>query len=153
MDPGEASALVDLIVSVVSTLSYYNDRAREEEIAKYRKENLVEMVKDDPDSVLVARIDGRLAGFCLSYYDDGLLWLSWFGVATDSRGIGIGRRLIAALEESAPKRGCHKVWCDTRVPNVQSAQVLTRAGYKQLCRLENHWYGQDFFLWEKVLSE
>jgi ribosomal protein S18 acetylase RimI-like enzyme len=151
MSAVDAERTSALIAAVVRPLHYYNDRARREELRKYTPDGLLALVKDDPDSVLVAERSSLLLGFAISQYDAGLLWLSWFGVAQESRGQGVGLRLLDAVEHSAGTRHAHKVWCDSRMANVESARALTAAGYQQVCQLTNHWYGQDFYIWEKLL--
>lgn len=148
----EAAPVAQLVRDVVTAIPYYNDRARTEELAKYLPEELVRQVEDDPDAVLVAVLDDQLVGFCISHYDDGLLWLSWFGVRADVRGQGAGSALLAAFAATARPRRAHKLWCDTRTDNLRSQSVLRKAGYRQICTLSNHWYGQDFILWEAALE-
>jgi len=153
MRKDEARAVEELFRDVVSPLTYYNSRALEEELTKYAAAHLEALVDQDPDAILVARIDAELVGFCISSYDDGLLWLAWFGVSASARGRGFGVYLLEALERSASRRRAHKVWCDTRTSNEVSARVLERAGYNRIAELTNHWYGQDFYLWEKVVRD
>ncbi|MBI3813383.1 MAG: GNAT family N-acetyltransferase [Nitrospinae bacterium] len=152
MNYDDAPQLSHLVEVVITKLAYYNTREQQEELAKYSREALCALIECDPDAVLVAAAEGDIVGFCISRYDDGVLWLSWFGVREDHRGAGIGRELLSALESSCPRRKCHKIWCDTRVPNDRSARVLANAGYHKVCTLLNHWYGQDFHIWEKVLA-
>ncbi len=148
MSADQAGAAAALIRQTIESLSYYNERAKQEELAKYGARELEQLTAEDPDSVLLATSDGELVGFCVSRYDDGLIWLSWFGVRSSHRRAGIGAKLLTALAETLPRRRAHKVWCDTRTANEASAQVLTRAGFQRLAELRNHWYGQDFYLWE-----
>ena len=147
----DASSAASLIQSVISDLAYYNARAKREELAKYSASELLKLVDEDPTAVLIAWIDGVVAGFAISRYDDGLIWLSWFGVSRELRRKGIGQRLLNAVEATAAQRDAHKIWCDTRTDNAESARVLVRNGFKQICQVSNHWYGQDFFLWEKTV--
>jgi len=144
----EAQQVADLISATISSLSYYNDRAKAEEIAKYGTRELTEYSNADPDSVLVAYCNNRPVGFCISKYDDGLIWLSWFGVHKDYRHRGIGEILIRTLAGSLDRRRAHKIWCDTRTDNIQSQRLLRKMGFVKIAQLLNHWYGQDFFLWE-----
>lgn len=153
MKAEDAQETAELLDRVVSSLDYYNERARREELAKYTKTQLLQIIQEEPDAVLVARWSGKIVGFCISYYDDGLIWLSWFGVDDACRGQGVGRTLLEALEATAGRRHAHKIWCDTRVPNEKSARVLVAAGFQRLTMLKNHWYGQDFYLWEKPLAQ
>jgi ribosomal protein S18 acetylase RimI-like enzyme len=148
MQPSEASEVAVIIRDIIRSLPYYNDRAKREEVAKYSEDELQCMSREDPDSILLARGDEGAVGFCLSYYDDGLVWLSWFGVLDGFRKQGIGRALLFALAATLPKRQAHKIWCDTRTENTGSQHVLECVGFKRIAQVVNHWYGQDFILWE-----
>jgi ribosomal protein S18 acetylase RimI-like enzyme len=144
----ELDALVALMRDTIQPLSYYNDLARAAELAKYTSDGLRASVAEDPQAVLVARDASGLIGFCVSRFDDGTIWLSWFGTAANARGRGIGASLLAALAMTLPSRQAHKIWCDSRVDNKESKSVLERAGFRRIATLANHWYGQDYYLWE-----
>jgi ribosomal protein S18 acetylase RimI-like enzyme len=152
MKRSESGAVAHLIRKVISRLNYYNVQARREELAKYTRAELLRMQTEDGDSILVAHVGGCLAGFCLSWYDDGVIWLSWFGVDGIWREKGIGAALLEALESTVRRRKCHKMWCDTRTENLKSQKSLKMAGFKRICELERHWYGQDFYLWQKLVG-
>jgi ribosomal protein S18 acetylase RimI-like enzyme len=144
--------LSQLFREVISVLPYYNETAKRSELAKYSSTLLLESVNNDPDSVLVAKVAGKLAGFCLSRDDDGVIWLSWFGVHHSYRRKGIGSALLQRLEETVRDGRAHKIWCDCRTENEASKTLLNDRGYTQLCIVRNHWYGQDFILWEKFVK-
>lgn len=148
MSEDEAPEVARLVAATIQPLEYYNERAKIEETAKYAPDRLLALVREEADAVLVARLDGRIVGYCISRYDDGLVWLSWFGVDADQRGRGIGQTLLHAVAETLPSRRAHKMWCDTRTDNVKSQRVLTRFGFSKIGHVRNHWYGQDFYLWE-----
>lgn len=148
MRADECDVAAELMQQVIEPLGYYNARARSEELAKYQPDELKAAIDDDPLSVLLARDQERVVGFCVSKYDDGVIWLSWFGAEAESRGKGVGCALLEALAATLEARRAHKVWCDTRTENVESEGVLKRMGFRKLVELRNHWYGQDFFLWE-----
>jgi RimJ/RimL family protein N-acetyltransferase len=152
MLPNEAAATAELVRNVISPLSYYSERAREAETAKYTAQGLCEIAAQDEYAVIVARFDKDLVGFCISRYDDGLIWLAWFGVRADWRGTDAAVVLLRALDDSVQARGCVKIWCDTRTENLRSQRVLKREGYRMICTLTRHWYGHDFHLWEKYLE-
>src|ERR1017187_3552420 len=144
----EVDALAALMKDTIQPRACYNERARRAELAKYTADGLRSVVAADPQAVLVARDSSGLIGFCVSCYDDGTIWLSWFGTAARARGRGIGSSLLAALAKTLPSRYAHKIWCDSRVDNKESQSVLERAGFVCIATLTNHWYGQDYFLWE-----
>ena len=144
----EIAALAALMRETIQPLTIYNERAIAAELEKYSAANLRSLAANDPHAVIVTRDSQGLTGFCVSRFDDGTIWLSWFGTAARARGRGIGAALLAALADSLPSRGAHKIWCDSRTENEKSKSVLERAGYKRITTLVNHWYGQDYFLWE-----
>ena len=134
--------------ATIQPLAIYNERAIRAELAKYTPETLRALDARDKHALIVARDDVGLTGFCVSRFDDGTVWLSWFGTATRARDRGVGAALLAALAGTLRARDAHKIWCDSRVDNVESKSVLERAGYRRITTLVNHWYGQDYFLWE-----
>lgn len=144
----ELDALAELMHDVIRPLTIYNDRAIQAELTKYTPGTLRALAAKDPLDVLVARDATGLTGFCISRFDDGTVWLSWFGTAARARCRGVGSSLLAALADTLPARGAHKIWCDSRTDNLKSKAVLERFGFRRLATLTNHWYGQDYFLWE-----
>jgi ribosomal protein S18 acetylase RimI-like enzyme len=137
---------------VLWELPYYNERAKTGELQKYTPGKLRASALADPDAILVARVGEELAGFLFNHVDDELVWLSWFGVLPKYRGRGIGSALLLALDERVKHAGYHKIWCDSRTSNEKSKSTLMQHGYVQICTLRDHWYRQDFILWEKRVS-
>jgi RimJ/RimL family protein N-acetyltransferase len=152
LSPADTDIVSTLVASVIQPLTYYNARARNEEIAKYSSVNLQAMIAEDPDSVLIAVVNNEPAGFCISKYDDGLIWLSWFGTTERFKRKGIGKNLLRALENTVGTRRAHKIWCDTRTDNLASQSVLKEAGFTRVGHFTNHWYGHDYFIWEKYVE-
>jgi ribosomal protein S18 acetylase RimI-like enzyme len=144
----EIGALVALMHGTIAPLSYYNESAIRAELAKYTPDELRARLAGDPSAALVARDGERLVGYCVSRFDNGTIYLDWYGTAPEARGRGIGASLLTALADSLPSRRAHKIWCDSRTDNKESNAVLERAGYHRIATLVNHWYGQDYFLWE-----
>jgi RimJ/RimL family protein N-acetyltransferase len=147
----DAEDLAILFRHVVDALPYYNEAAKRSEMAKYSALLLKASLLEDPDSVLVASIRNKLVGFCLSSYDDDLVWLNWFGVHPSYRREGVATSLLHALEASRMGK-THKIWCDCRTENEASKNILVQHQYQQLCTLSNHWYNQDYILWEKLVA-
>jgi len=148
-EESELPTVVKLFKEIVEKLSYYNEKAIANEINKYTQQELLAKIKEDPFSLIVAKNDAQVVGFCLSRMDDSLVWLEWFGVSERARNQGIAKKLVSYLEENLKKREAHKIWCDCRTSNIKSANLLSSCGYLPICTLKNHWYGQDFILWQK----
>ena len=54
-----------------------------------------------------------------------------FAVLPDHRGNGIGRLMLAAIEEKAVRLGCCKLTLETQENNVRARQVYEAAGFAQ----------------------
>lgn len=148
----DLAAIAKVFLAVLRDLPYYNSRAKDREASKYKLDHLREKIADEPTSVLSAKdMEGALVGFCFNHFDDYLLWIDWFGVPSHARHRGVGRALLRGAEEVARARGCHKVWCDSRTENRPSIALLQSHGFQKIVEIPNHWYGQDFLLWQKFI--
>jgi RimJ/RimL family protein N-acetyltransferase len=148
----EAHAVAQLMQATIGALTIYSQLAREREMAIYSAAYLRAVARRDRNAVLVAHAGGALAGFCVSRYDDDLIWLAWFGVPPEQRGLGVGAALLAALAQARQQEGVHKIWCDARTDNHASRACLARAGYREIATLADHWYRQDYVLLERLLA-
>lgn len=148
----EAVTTGRLMRKVIRSLPICSARERCGEAAKYTAAVIRALVKDDPDAVLVAVADGHPVGFCVSRRDDGLLLLEWYGVDAAWRANGIGRQLLERVVTTAARRGCHKLWCDSNMGNKASHSLLCGLGFQPFATVKNHWYGEDFILWERPVE-
>ncbi|MCJ9671595.1 MULTISPECIES: N-acetyltransferase [unclassified Neorhizobium] len=137
-----------LLIETILSTDIYDARARRAEAEKYSAKYLEELAGKDEHSIILSWDGDRISGFLITRPDDDILWLCWFGVFPRYRGKGIGEALIRDMLERARQRGVHKIWCDTRASNRYSIAIMQRNGFKNLCELKNHWFNQDYLLWE-----
>lgn len=145
----DCEILSKVIERVIENIPYYNDLAKRDEILKFQPQDLEKKIANDKFSAIVAITDKSIVGFCLTRFDDYLIWLEWVGVAENYRGKGVANLLLKELDKTTLPRNCHKTWCDCRTLNKAAIHILTHNGYRQLVTIRNHWYNQDFILWEK----
>lgn len=105
----------------------------------------------DRDTVLVARLRGRLVGSVIgSAGADGEWVIGRLIVAPDLQGRGIGGRLLAAAEASAPaNRTVAKVI--TGAGSKRNINFYARRGYRVVGR-DGHATGVPIVIMEKVIS-
>jgi GNAT superfamily N-acetyltransferase len=149
----ELPAVRDLFVEVVRDLAVYNERARKSEMEKHSLQHMEALHREDPRFILVAAGRSGLDAFAISRNDDELLWLSWFGVREAARGRQMSAHLLSHLRVAARDMGYWKLWCDARDTNAPSLRALEGAGFRQVCRLGRHWFGQDYVLLEMFVDE
>ncbi|OGI91232.1 hypothetical protein A3A09_00270 [Candidatus Nomurabacteria bacterium RIFCSPLOWO2_01_FULL_42_20] len=153
MTESDSLELSQVIKEVIQDIPYYNDLAKSNEIKKFSASALADKIREDKYSAIVATENKKIIGFCLSRFDDYLIWLEWFGILKNQRGKRISKLLLEELEKTTHLRGCHKIWCDCRTTNEASKHILSAFGYQQIATVSNHWYGQDFILWQKLLAK
>jgi len=110
---------------------------------------LLKRLRKDKKSIFVAIVDGKVVGVMTTVADNSLLWLDWLIVDKAYQNKRIGSSLINYVLKSAKQMGVKKVWGDSRTSNLKAIHVLRKLGFREVCTLEKHWYGQDYALWEK----
>ena len=101
-------------------------------------------IRGDPHrfAVFVAESSGELVGFIevsLREYADGCSsspvgYIEGWYVAPESRGIGIGRQLVAAAENWARATGCTEMASDSLIENVGGQRAHQHLGYSEVER-------------------
>lgn len=85
-----------------------------------------------PDiAFVVARLDGRAAG-CggTKWLGDGTAEMKRIFVRDDARGHGLGRRIMAMLEELAAARQVKRLYLETGPLNVEAVGLYQALGYR-----------------------
>ena len=149
LEPSDSQAAAALLETAILSSPHYNTVAKLEEIAAHTPAKLQANLEADALSAIGLFESDTLAGVVISSVDAGLLWLGWIVVGDIWRGRGLSHELMRSLEGSATQRGVHKIWCDSRVGNTASQHLLEQHGYVIVVTLERHWYGLDYYLWEK----
>lgn len=84
-----------------------------------------------------------LPGFS-SFRAKPLLNIHDIAVKPGYRGRGVGRALLAAVEEEARRRGCCKITLEVRADNVPAQEVYRRVGYQST--------SPETFFWSRPLE-
>ncbi len=107
--------------------------------AEQIREHLEACLRDDSHSVYVARGDtGEILGYASVHWLPYLIleasegFLSELFIRDDVRGFGIGRRLLATVEEEARARGCGRLQLIAfRNREVYQRGFYTKAGWRE----------------------
>ncbi len=103
-----------------------------------------------------ARVRGELVGFALMKFSDEATQahLLLFAVDPDWRRKGIGRALIAWLEESACIAGTQRVFLEVRASASTARAFYRRIGFESVARIRGYYRGkEDAIRMCKVLAE
>lgn len=96
-----------------------------------------------PLAVLWRDTAGAPAGGAIGRSWGGLLFIELLHLPTALRGRGIGRQIMAAVEEAARARGCMGVYLDTF--SFQARPFYEKLGYSVFGTLHGMPFGHDRF--------
>jgi GNAT superfamily N-acetyltransferase len=105
-----------------------------------------------PDgSFLLMRLHGRPVG-CGGFKRDseGAAYIKRMWIAPDARGLGLGRRLLEALEQRARELGYRKLRLETEKSLAEAQGLYRSSGYREVPRFNDELYAHHWF--EKQLS-
>jgi GNAT superfamily N-acetyltransferase len=80
--------------------------------------------------------------------EEGTLELKHFFLVPEVRGRGLGRVLLAGVEEVARSVGARRIVLDTAAPLLEAAGLYRSAGYRDIPRFNDNpvavaWFGKD----------
>ncbi|GAA5347108.1 putative N-acetyltransferase YhbS [Planifilum fimeticola] len=99
-------------------------------------ETLQELSKQlarDRDLVLVAEVDGRIVGAIVGTMDRSTGFFYCLAVHPDYQGRGIGRRLVASLEERFRQKGVKRIWITIDEGTRKLLPFYLHLGYANIC--------------------
>jgi GNAT superfamily N-acetyltransferase len=103
-----------------------------------------------PRAAVVLGLESGHAVGCagLRVLQDGVLELKHFFLAGEVRGRGLGRELLAGVEEVARALGAHRIVLDTAAPLLEAAGLYRSTGYRDIPRFNDNpvavaWFGKD----------
>jgi DNA-binding MarR family transcriptional regulator/GNAT superfamily N-acetyltransferase len=110
------------------------------------EEGFVAPHDETPSAFVVARLGGQPAGCgALKTLEPGVGEIARVWVDRPHRGLGLGARLLAALEEQATRLGHSRVRLDTN-RSLAEAQAMYRAnGYAEIPRYNDNPYANHWF--------
>lgn len=131
-DPEVRELYADFVREADGPLVYDREEAGidlDEEIAKGPPADLV-----PPNGMLLlARVDGEAAGLGgVRHLDTGIAEVKSMYVAPAFRGTGLGRQILARLDEIALEHGCRAVRLDTSDYLTPAVALYRSSGYREV---------------------
>ncbi len=107
-------------------------------------ERVATRIRHRESVVLTARAGGALAGFAIMQFSDTSAHLELLAVDPTYQRLGMGRRLVEWLEETAVTAGTFVITVEVRTANVGARRFYSSLGYREVrciagyyCRVEN----------------
>jgi ribosomal protein S18 acetylase RimI-like enzyme len=109
---------------------------------RWRGERVRHAIADANTNVAVSLDEGRVAGFGIMEYGERHAHLALLAVAPPYRRLGLGRGLVAWLQDSACAAGLERVCLEARADNPGALAFYRRLGFEPTQRMINY-YGRD----------
>ena len=100
-------------------------------------------VAHEDSVVIVAKAAGEIAGFAIMQFGDLTAHLNLLAVEPRARRAGVGRALVAWLEESARVAGTFTVDLELRADNVGAWRFYRALGYCETGRIRGYYQGVE----------
>jgi [ribosomal protein S18]-alanine N-acetyltransferase len=100
-------------------------------------------IRDRNTNVLVARRDGRIAGFAIMRFGELHAHLNLLAVDPGYRRRGLGRRLMEWLEQSAVVAGIGEIGLEVRASNAAARRFYYVLGYAEVGTLHGYYAGVE----------
>lgn len=106
-------------------------------------DRVAKAIKARETNVLVADVAPHLVGFAIMEFADTSAHLSLFAVKPSHQRCGIGRQLIAWLEEAALTAGIATINLELRVNNFGARTFYRVLGYKEASYISGYYRGVE----------
>lgn len=144
---------VERVVEIIAAHEEFDGRCAQKYYSGYFASPDRQSSPYEQDFVAVDSESHEVVGICGfspdKYPTPGILWLSWFYVAEDSRGRGVGKALLLHTLARTKELGAQKVYLDTSSHRIyaRSIQVYERAGFEIEGQLKDYYgKGEDMVI-------
>ena len=119
----------------------------------WREPRVLHAILDRATNVAVMVEDGGIVGFGIMQYRDVTAHLALFAIRPSHRNRGLGRQLLAWLEQPASIAGIRQLRVEARADNQQALAFYRRLGFKPMKTVAGYYSGMvDAVQLEKQLA-
>ena len=151
--PADIAPVHRELMDLIESMPYYGERFKAFEKARFSKTFLRTLLAIDPWHILLLEMDGKTGGFLISGPANGTIFQFWSAIYPDFRKSPLGRFGMEAFIAHWDNSRFHKASTYTRPDNRPALVLLKRYGYQQVAHLENHIFGEDYFVMERPFTK
>lgn len=110
----------------------------------YREEFFRRLCLDNRELLLVARAGQRLLGYVMGEWQQGAVEIISLAVHPESRGQGVGRKLLHRLLVRVARAGVDRIFLMVRADNQVAINLYRSLGFRRVRRVPTYYMdGQD----------
>src|ERR1035437_7327308 len=104
---------------------------------------MLQLVQSSSSATWIAEQDNRMVGFTIVDWSGARIgterYIQTIEVIPSERGLGVGRELLARVEESAMSAGCKLIWLHVDAANAGAIHLYEARGYTLEGKAENYY--------------
>jgi ribosomal protein S18 acetylase RimI-like enzyme len=132
--PATAADAAVLAATIAAAFEQYRDKLLPESGAVRETEAGIAAELAKGASAIVAERNGAVAGCVMTKPREGDLYFGRLSVLPAARGLGLARRLVAAVEDDARARGLPGVRLGVRIALPANQELFHSLGYREISR-------------------
>lgn len=133
-------------IFAVRIATWHNDGGAQELIGLGITPESVRVMLQDTHAGWLCEIDSRVVGFAMGNRTTGEMWV--IAVLPEHEGYGIGKRLLALVEEWLFEEGCEQLWLTTDLDESLRAVGF----YRHLGWEDWKFEDGDRYMWKRIVS-
>ena len=103
--------------------------------------------------VLLAELGNEIIGTITGFEEHKSMRICSLAVHPDYQNRGVARQLMEHIETIARKKGCNKLFLCTAWSMKEAIRLYEKLGYMREGYLRGHFYGEDFIIFSKFITE
>lgn len=132
--PGTTADAAAIAATIATAFTQYRGKLVPESSAfRETPEAIVEQLAQGSGAIVAER-NGEMIGCVMTEPMEGDLYFGRLAVLPEARGLGLARRLIAAVEAEARARGLPGVRLGVRIALPQNQKLFNSLGYREISR-------------------
>ena len=102
--------------------------------------------------VLVAELNNEIVGTVSGFEKHGSMHVCSLAVHPAHQNCGVAHQLMERLEMIGHRQGCYKLFLHTAWAMKEAIQLYENLGYMKEGDLREHFYGEDFLVFSKLIK-
>lgn len=107
---------------------------------------------DEKTSSFVAIENKKIIGFVRIKIVGGAAYIDDLIIKENSRGKGIGKKLLIKIEKFSRKKNCHLIYLETTEKHQGAIKFYKKEGFKKVATLKKNKHNFDCYIFEKRLK-
>lgn len=145
--------LYKMLMKEVEQNPYYNQITKSTEKERLTPAYLKHLHAIEPQLLMVGEVEGEIVGFIIACPHQGALIMDWALALDEYKSYHVSANVLRGFISHFDQGQWHKISAYVRTSNRRPALLLSAFKFKKSCVLKEHFFGEDYALWELPLNK